>query len=174
MGKLRQGGAQLQAGQGGSTVRGHPAGWAASASSSSNCSHCSGDESGCCLVIPKLCFMEPLEARQLDRERARWSWRRRKHRPEHGAVGGWPRCCLVRLWTSSLGAGTSPRRHHLRAGPCWPPSPGAATLVMSLLSPQEAGVPRPRGTPEQTPGVSQLPASTSVEPHALPWGAAVV
>ena len=44
---------------------------------------------------------------------------------------------------------------------------------MSLLLPQEAGVPRPRGTPEQTPGVSQPLASSTVEPHALPWGAAV-
>lgn len=78
VGRLRQGGAELPAEQGGPTARGHPAGQAAS----SDCSHCSGDESRYCLVIPKLCFTEPLEARQLGRKRPRWSRRRRKHRPE--------------------------------------------------------------------------------------------
>lgn len=70
-------------------MRGHPTGQVAS----SNCSHCSGDESGCCLVIPRLCFMEPLEARQLGRKRAWWSQRCRKHRPE--------------LWVDGHGAATS-------------------------------------------------------------------
>lgn len=69
------------------------------------------------------------------------------------------------------GAGTSPRCC-LRAGPCWPPSPGAATLVMSLLLlTQEAGVPRTPGRhPERTPGVLQPPASTARGAHDLPWG----
>lgn len=62
------------------------------------------------------------------------------------------------------------------------PPPGRALLasfprgsnpghVLALT--QEAGVLRPRGTPERTPGVLQPPASTAVEPHDLPWGADV-